>query len=66
MYSLIIIPTFYKFKAIMKIDFHDKIDYINKYTTPVMNVVAVEVKKDEVDNVYMELKVAIDNNIVED
>lgn len=50
----------------MKIDFHDKIDYINKYTTPVMNVVAVEVKKDEVDNVYMELKVAIDNNIVED
>ena len=45
----------------MKIDFHDKIDYINKYTTPVMNVVAVEVKKDEVDNVYMELKVAIDN-----
>ena len=39
---------------------------IDKYITPVMNVVAVEVKKDEVDNVYMELKVAIDNNIVED
>lgn len=39
---------------------------IDKYITPVMNVVAIEGKKDEVDNVYSELKSIIDNNIVND
>ncbi|MDO4394842.1 MAG: hypothetical protein Q4C23_02555 [Mycoplasmatota bacterium] len=39
---------------------------IDKYITPVMNVVAIEGEKDDVDNVYTELKVAIDNNIVKD
>lgn len=39
---------------------------IDKYITPVMNVVAIEGKKDEVDNVYSELKSIIDNNIVSD
>lgn len=39
---------------------------IDKYITPVMNVIAIEGKKDEVDNVYSELKSIIDNNILND
>ena len=39
---------------------------IDKYTEPVMNVVAIEGNKDEVDNIYNELKVIIDSNIIND
>jgi len=39
---------------------------IDNYTTPVMNVVAIEGKKDEVDEVYNELKLVIETNIVND
>ena len=39
---------------------------IDKYTVPTMNVVAIEGKKEEVDKVYNELKVVIDNNIIND
>lgn len=39
---------------------------IDKYTMPAMNVVAIEGKKDEVDKVYDELKIVIDNNILND
>lgn len=39
---------------------------IDKYTTPAMNVVAIEGKKDEVDDVYNELKSVIDNSIIND
>lgn len=39
---------------------------IDNYTTPSMNVVAIEGKKDEVDDVYNQLKSVIDNNIIED
>ena len=39
---------------------------IDNYITPVMNVVAIEGKKDEVDKVYNELKSVIDSNIVND
>ena len=37
---------------------------IDKYIEPVMNVVAIEGNKDEVDNIYDELKVIINSNIV--
>ena len=39
---------------------------IDKYTKHVMNVVAIEGNKDEVDSIYNELKVIIDSNIVND
>ena len=39
---------------------------IDKYIEPVMNVVAIEGNKDEVDNIYNKLKVIIDSNIVND
>ena len=39
---------------------------IDKYIEPVMNVVAIEGNKDEVDNIYNELKVIIDSNIIND
>lgn len=39
---------------------------IDKYTNPVMNVVAIEGKKEEVDKVYNDLKSVIDSNIVND
>lgn len=38
---------------------------IDKYTTPAMFVVAIEGLKDEVDNVYNELKPIIDSNVIE-
>ena len=38
---------------------------LDKYTTPVMNVVALEGLQDEVDNVYNELKSIIDSNLME-
>lgn len=38
---------------------------IDKYTTPIMNVVAIEGLKDEVDKVYNELKSMIDSNVIE-
>lgn len=39
---------------------------IDQYTMPIMNVVAIEGEKNEVDQVYDELKLVIDNNIVND
>lgn len=39
---------------------------IDEYTNPLMKVVAIEGKKDDVDIVYNELKLIIDNNIVND
>ena len=39
---------------------------IDKYITPAMNVVAIEGKKEEVDNIYTKLKKIIDSNIVND
>lgn len=36
---------------------------IDEYISPLMNVVAIEGNKDEVDNIYNELKYFIDNNI---
>lgn len=39
---------------------------IDNYTTPVMNVVAIEGNKEEVDKVYNELKPIIDSNIAND
>ena len=39
---------------------------IDNYTTPAMNVVAIEGKKEEVDKVYNELKLVIDSNILND
>ena len=36
---------------------------IDEYISPLMNVVAIEGNKDEVDNIYNELKYVIDNNI---
>lgn len=39
---------------------------IDKYIEPIMNVVAIEGNKDEVDNIYNELKVIIDSNAVND
>ncbi len=37
---------------------------IDKYITPLMNVVAIEGKEDEVDKVYSNLKTIIDCNII--
>lgn len=39
---------------------------IDKYIIPVMNVVAIEGEKEEVDKVYNDLKSVIDSNIVND
>ena len=39
---------------------------IDKYTTPVMNVVAIEGEKEAVDKVYNDLKSVIDSNIMSD
>ena len=39
---------------------------IDEYTNPLMKVVAIEGKKDDVDIVYNELKLIIDDNIVND
>lgn len=39
---------------------------IDKYITPVMNVVAIEGEKEEVDKVYNDLKSVIDSNIMND
>lgn len=38
---------------------------LDKYTNPVMNVVAIEGKKDQVDSVYDDLKLIIDHNIID-
>ena len=37
---------------------------IDKYTSPIMNVVAIEGNKDEVDIIYNDLKHVIDDNII--
>lgn len=39
---------------------------IDNYTAPIMNVVAIEGRKEEVDKVYNELNLVIDSNIVND
>lgn len=39
---------------------------IDEYTNPLMNVVAIEGLKDEVDTVYNDLKLIIEDNIVND
>lgn len=39
---------------------------IDNYTTPAMNVVAIEGEKEKVDKVYNDLKSVIDSNIVND
>ena len=39
---------------------------LDRYTSPIMNVVAIEGKKEEVDNVYNELRKIIDNNVISD
>ena len=38
---------------------------LDKYTTPIMNVVAIEGKKEEVDMVYNQLKSVIDSSKIE-